>query len=199
MTISSAAAVVLRFRRGSTVERQQLKWPVLAVVLFGAVYGGASVNAIIIGDGTILFGLSLAGIPISVTIAVLRYRLYAIDHIISRTLSWAVITGILLLVFVGCVLALQGLLAGVTRDQTLAVAASTLATFALFQPLRGRVQRAVDRRFDRARVVGDRAASAFAERLRDEVAIEVIATDLQTTIDGAVKPSTQAIWLRSAH
>jgi hypothetical protein len=199
MTISSAAAVMLRFRRGSTVERQQLKWPVLAVVLFGAVYGGASVNAIIIGDGTILFGLSLAGIPISVTIAVLRYRLYAIDHIISRTLSWAVITGILLLVFVGCVLALQGLLAGVTRDQTLAVAASTLATFALFQPLRGRVQRAVDRRFDRARVVGDRAASAFAERLRDEVAIEVIATDLQTTIDGAVKPSTQAIWLRSAH
>ena len=199
MTIASVGAVVVRFRRGSTVERQQLKWPLLAVVLFGSIYAGASLNASLVGDGSILFGFALAGIPISVAVAVLRYRLYAIDHIISRTVSWAVITGVLLLVFVGCVLALQGLLAGVTRDQTLAVAASTLATFALFQPLRGRVQRAVDRRFDRARVVGDRAASAFAERLRDEVAIEVIATDLQTTIDGAVKPSTQAIWLRTSH
>ena len=197
VTILSVAAVVVRFRRGSTVERQQLKWPLLAVVVFGSVYAGATVDQRLVGDASVLFGLSLAGIPISVAIAVLRYRLYAIDHIISRTLSWAVITAILLLVFVGGVLALQALLSGVTRDQTLAVAASTLGAFVLFQPLRRRVQHAVDRRFDRARVSGERAASAFADRLRDEVAIEVIAADLRETVDGAVRPSTQAIWLRA--
>ena len=127
MTIASGAAVVLRFRRGSTVERQQLKWPVLAVVLFGAVYGGSTLYPDLVGDGSILFGVSLAGIPISVAIAVLRYRLYAIDHIISRTVSWAVITAVLVAVFVGGVLGLQAALVGVTQAPTLAVAASTLA------------------------------------------------------------------------
>ena len=127
MTIVSAAAVVVRFRRGSTVERQQLKWPVLAVVLFGAVYGGALLYPGLVGNGSILFGVSLAGIPISVAIAVLRYRLYAIDHIISRTVSWAVITAVLVAVFVGGVLGLQAVLARVvTQAPTLAVAASTL-------------------------------------------------------------------------
>ena len=112
MTIASGAAVVLRFRRGSTMVRQQLKWPVLAVVLFGAVYGGSTVYPGLVGDGSILFGVSLAGIPISVAIAVLRYRLYAIDHIISRTVSWAVITAVLVAVFVGGVLGLQAALVG---------------------------------------------------------------------------------------
>ena len=112
MTIVSAAAVVVRFRRGSTVERQQLKWPVLAVVLFGAVYGGALLYPGLVGNGSILFGVSLAGIPISVAIAVLRYRLYAIDHIISRTVSWAMITAVLVAVFVGGVLGLQAVLTG---------------------------------------------------------------------------------------
>ncbi len=196
MTIASAAAVLLRFRRGSTVERHQLKWPVLAVVLFGVVYGGALVNAVIIGDGTILFGLSLAGIPISVAIAVLRYRLYAIDHIISRTISWAVITAVLVAVFVGGVLGLQAVLAQVTQAPTLAVAASTLLAFGLFQPLRRRVQHVVDRRFDRARIDAERTAQGFGARLRDEVAIDTIAADLQTTIDGSVRPSTQGLWLR---
>ncbi len=135
MTIVSAAAVVVRFRRGSTVERQQLKWPVLAVVLFGAVYGGALLYPGLVGNGSILFGVSLAGIPISVAIAVLRYRLYAIDHIISRTVSWAVITAVLVAVFVGGVLGLQAAAGtGVTQAPTLAVAASTLVACALFQP-----------------------------------------------------------------
>ena len=166
ITIASVAAVVLRFRRGSTVERQQLKWPLLAVVLFGAVYAGASLDPELVGDGSILFGLSLAGIPISVAIAVLRYRLYAIDHIISRTVSWAVITAVLVAVFVAGVLGLQAALAGVTQAPTLAVAASTLAAFALFQPLRRRVQHVVDRRFDRARVDAERTALASRDRLR---------------------------------
>ena len=198
MTIASGAAVVLRFRRGSTMVRQQLKWPVLAVVLFGAVYGGSTVYPGLVGDGSILFGVSLAGIPISVAIAVLRYRLYAIDHIISRTVSWAVITAVLVAVFVGGVLGLQAALVGVTQAPTLAVAASTLAACALFQPIRVRVQRAVDRRFDRARFDAERTATSFSDRLRGEVAIDAIADDLQTTIDRSVRPSTQGLWLRVA-
>jgi hypothetical protein len=198
ITIASATAVVLRFRRGSTMERQQLKWPVLAVVLFGVVYGGAAIESSLVGDGSILFGLALAGIPISVAIAVLRYRLYAIDHIISRTVSWAVITAVLVTVFAGGLLGLQAALAGVTQAPTLAVAASTLAACALFQPIRGRVQHAVDRRFDRARFDAERTASSFSDRLRGEVAIDSIAADLQTTIDRSMRPATQGLWLRVA-
>jgi hypothetical protein len=195
-TLVSVAAVVIRFRRGSTVERQQLKWPLLAVVLFGSVYAGASLDQGLVGDGSVLFGLSLAGIPISVAIAVLRYRLYAIDHIISRTVSWAVITAILLVVFVGGVLALQALLSGVTRDQTLAVAASTLGALVVFQPLRRRVQHAVDRRFDRARYDGQRLADAFAVELRQQVDVGAAHGALIATARSAVQPQTATVWLR---
>src|SRR4051794_806655 len=196
ITILSVAAVVVRFRRGSTVERQQLKWPLLAVVVFGSVYAGAALDQRLVGDGSVLFGFSLAGIPISVAIAVLRYRLYAIDHIISRTVSWAVITAILLLVFVGGVLGLQALLSGVTRDQTLAVAASTLAAVVLFQPLRRRVQHAVDRRFDRARYDGQRLADAFAVELRQQVDVGAAHGALIATARSAVQPQTATVWLR---
>ena len=198
MTVVSAAAVVVRFRRGSPDVRQQLKWPLLAVFGFGFVYGATAVDSRIASDGSFLFAFALAGIPVSVAIAVLRYRLYAIDHIISRTLSWAVVTALLVAVFVASVLGLQTALAGITQAPTIAVAASTLLAFGLFQPIRRRVQRAVDHRFDRARFDADRTASTFAERLRGEVAIEAIAGDLQTTIDRSVRPSTQGLWLRVA-
>ena len=199
ITTLSVAAVVLRFHRGSTVERQQLKWPLLAVLLFGAVYAGASIQADLIDGASILFGVALAGIPISVAIAVLRYRLYAIDHIISRTVSWAAISGILLGVFIGGVLGLQALFAGVTKDQTLAVAASTLVAFALFQPVRRWVQRAVDRRFDRSRYDAERTVRGFAERLRGEVELRAVEDELIETVGGALRPTGVAVWLRGAH
>ena len=94
------------------------------------------------------------------------------------------------------VLGLQFALAGVTETPTFAVAASTLLAFGLFQPLRRRVQRVVDQRFDRARIDGERTAQGFGARLRDEIAIDAIAADLQTTIDGSVRPSAQGLWLR---
>ena len=199
MTIASVAAVVVRFRRGSTVERQQLKWPLLAVVLFGAIYGGASLNASLVGDGSILFGLALAGIPISVAVAVLRYRLYAIDHIISRTIGWAVVTAVLVAVFVGVVVILQSVLSPVTRENTLAVAASTLIACALFQPLRRRVQHAVDRRFDRARVDAETTLRGFATRLRGEVELTAVEDEVVRTVSGALRPTGIAVWLRGAH
>ena len=140
--------------------------------------------------------LALAFLPIAIGIAVLRYRLYDIDRLISRTIGWAIVTGIVAAVFVGVVIALQALLAGVTQGETLAVAASTLLAFALFMPLRGRVQRAVDRRFDRARYDGEQLVGAFAERLRDEVDLETIRAEVPATVDAAVRPATVGLWLR---
>jgi hypothetical protein len=198
ITVASAAAVVVRFRRGSTVEREQLKWPLLAVVVFGAVYAGSALEASLVGDASILFGLALAGIPISVAIAVLRYRLFAIDHIISRTVSWAAVTAILLGVFIVGVLGLQALFSGVTQGQTLAVAASTLVSFALFQPVRRRVQRALDRRFDRARYDAERIVGGFSERLRGEVELRAVEDELVATVGGVLRPTGVAIWLRRA-
>ena len=122
--------------------------------------------------------LAYAAVPAAIAVAVLRYRLYEIDRIISRTLSWATVSGVLVVVFAGLVVGLQALLTGVTQGQTLAVAASTLVAFALFQPVRRRVQRAVDRRFDRARYDSERTAAAFAERLRTEVDLDAVARDL---------------------
>jgi hypothetical protein len=130
-------------------------------------------------------------------VAILRYRLYEIDRLVSRTIGWAIVTGVLGVVFVCLVVTLQAVLAPFTRESTLAVAASTLVAFGLFQPLRRRVQRTVDRRFDRARYDGQRTTDAFAERLRNEVDLGTIRTSLAATANEAVRPSGSALWLRS--
>ena len=134
----------------------------------------------------------------SVGIAVTRYRLYEIDRIISRTIGWATVTVLLGAVFVVLVVALQAVLAPVTDESTLAVAASTLVAFALFQPVRRRVQRAVDHRFDRARYDGERTAAAFGERLRNEVDLAGVETDFRDTVTTALRPRSTAIWIRGA-
>lgn len=198
LTAAGAVAIALRFRRGTLEERQQLKWMLLAVVLFAAVFLISAIDTDSNGNGLIPIGVGLAGIPISVAIAVLRYRLYAIDRIISRTVSWAVITALLLTVFIAVVFAIQAVLVGVTQAQTVAVAASTLLAAALFQPLRGRVQAAVDRRFDRASVDANEATTAFAARLRDEVDLDSLTHDLVGTVDDVVRPRASRVWLRQA-
>jgi hypothetical protein len=129
--------------------------------------------------------------------AVLRYRPYEIDRIISRTIGWALVTAILVMVFASAVLGLQALMAGVTQGETLAVAASTLGALALFQPVRRRVQSAVDRRFDRAGYDGEHVVAGFGERLRDEVDLDAIRTDMFVTIEKAVRPSSVGSWLRA--
>ena len=149
------------------------------------------------GPGAFLlstFGLLL--IPISVWIAVTRYRLYEIDRLISRGLSWAVVSGLLLAVYAGAILLLQTMLGDVIGGRTVAVAGSTLLAAALFQPLRRRVQVAVDHRFNRARYDAERTATDFADRLRDEVDIDHLRTALATTAVGAVHPAGVAVWLR---
>ncbi|HEY7130707.1 MAG TPA: hypothetical protein VH440_00570, partial [Candidatus Limnocylindrales bacterium] len=194
----AVAAVVVRFRRSRGVERAQMKWllasmtvmAVLFPISWGTDYGPSDLL-----DLASVFSGAL--MPVAIGIAILRYRLYDIDRIISRTLGWAVLTAILVAVFAVVVVGSQAVLAPVTEGNTLAVAVSTLAAAALFQPLRRRVQGIVDRRFDRARVDRERTAAMFADRMRDEVAIATLTTDLQHTVDRTLRPSAQAIWLRT--
>jgi hypothetical protein len=196
------AAVVVRFRHGSPIERHQIKW-LLSVALVGVIAFPMAVAGQLLAPDTgfntgawIVGFLALIGLPLTIALAVLRYRLFEIDRLISRTIGWALVTGILVVVFAGLVVALQAVLAPVTNENTLAVAASTLVAFALFQPLRQRVQRAVDRRFDRARYDGERTVTAFGSRLRERVELIAIRGDVLETVDIVVRPSSVELWLR---
>ena len=196
--IASATVLVRRYRRSGPVVRAQIRWVAAAgivpIVLFVALLGVGSL--IPNGVGDLLWSawiLSTTLLPIAIGIAILRYRLYEINRIVSRTITYAILTGLLGAAFVATVIAVS-----FTQGQTIAVAASTLVAFALFQPLRRRVQALVDRRFDRARVDGERTAAEFSNRLRHEVDISTIAGELLGTIDVAVKPSARTLWLRGA-
>jgi hypothetical protein len=199
--LAAIASVVIRFRRGSPVERQQLKWLIgataLAVVAWSVVTIGLAVGAdTVTAIGWYLALLSFSALPIAIGIAVLRYRLYEIDRIISRTIAWALVTGVLVAVFASVVVILQTALVGITQGQTLAVAASTLVALALFQPLRRRIQHAVDRRFDRARYDGERTVASFTGRLTGEVDLEALEAAVANTVRDALHPSFAELWLR---
>ncbi len=200
--IAGSISLVVRARRATGTERQQLRWIAASfAVLMSAVVSGFVIATLVPGSGDGLAWtpamVAFPTVPVAIGIAVLRYRLYEIDRLISRTIGWALVSGVLATIFVGGVLALQTLLAGVTQGQTLAVAASTLVAFALFQPVRRRVQTAVDRRFDRARYDGDRMAAAFAERLRDQVDLASLSGDIAGVVDTALRPSKTGVWLRA--
>lgn len=195
--VLAVAAVVVRFRRSRHVERQQLKWFAAANVAFAACMTASFADGATeptVFDIAAFASLSFPAIAIG--LAVLRYRLYEIDRIISRTIGWALVTAILAAIFAGVVMVLQSLLAGVTQGQTLAVAASTLVAFAMFQRIRRRVQRVVDRRFDRARYDGERIANEFAERLRDLADLAGLRNDVLTTVGAALRPSATGLWIR---
>jgi hypothetical protein len=202
LLIAAVVALVTRWRRGSVLERSQVKWVGASALALGVAEAanlatfdpsdplGAPIPVVLASAGTAL-------VPAAIGIAILRYRLYDIDRLISRTIGWALVTGFLVAVFAGGVLALQAVLAGFTQGETLAVAASTLLAFALFQPVRRRVQRAVDHRFDRARYDGERTAAAFAERLRDEIDLARLRESLALTARDAVRPTVASVWLRN--
>jgi hypothetical protein len=198
LLLPAAASVVMRFRRAGPVERQQLKWFLLAGVLAAVstgvtVPGGPTTSpAWVIADG-----ISTGLLPAAVGIAVLRYRLYEIDRIISRTVSYGLLTGGLVALYFGVVTVLRPLLEPVTGSSALAVAGSTLAVAAVFNPARGRLQAVVDRRFDRARYDAGRAVDAFATRLRDQVDLGHVVGGLRDTVSATVAPTRIAIWLRS--
>ena len=201
LIVLAIAASITRYRRGDRVERLQIRWFGAAVSVCGIGIAGTAVQFAVQTDGGPLFMAlilyaGILAIPIAVGIAVTRYRLYELDRLISRTIGWALVTAVLVAVFAGGVLALQTLLAEFTQGQTLAVAASTLVAFAVFQPVRRRVQTAVDRRFDRARYDGERTAAAYAERLRDRVDLTDLEADIAGTISAALRPTSVGIWIR---
>jgi hypothetical protein len=194
-------SIVVRYRRATGLLRLQLRWLVAALAFTVIAVAAGFLIIVIGGEATGWFAwlpatLAFVTIPISIMVAVLRYRLLEIDRIISRTIGWALATGFLGALFAAGTLALQALLAGITQGETIAVAASTLAAAALFQPVRSRVQRAVDRRFDRSRYDRDLVATTFGQRLRDELDLAMLRGALVETSDAVVRPVAAGLWLR---
>jgi hypothetical protein len=144
------------------------------------------------------FTMANAGVvalPVCVGVAIMKYRLYEIDRIISRTLAYAIVTGLLVGVYAGLVLLATQVLAFASAES---VAAATLAAAALFSPLRRRVQRIVDRRFNRARYDAERTVAAFTARLQDDVDLDTVRTDLLTAVHQALEPAHASVWLTGA-
>jgi hypothetical protein len=197
----SWAAVVIRFRRSRGIERLQLKWFFYAVgvvlLAFAILFPLARIGVAIPSEIYFFtFNFSFMLIPLSVGIAILRYRLYDIDRVINRTIVYGVTTGAIGLLFFGGIVALPALLRPLISASEVAVAASTLVSFALFQPLRSRVQHAVDRRFYRARYDAARTLDAFSVRLRDEVDLDAVRADLIDAVQHTVQPAHASVWLR---
>jgi hypothetical protein len=192
--LAAVASLVMRFRHADGGERQQLKW-----VGFGAGVAVAGIVAAFVDP--LWSGLSLAlvfsamlALPAAIGVAVLRYRLYEIDRIISRTVSYGLVTGVLAALYVGGVFLLTPLVAGVGGGSELAVAAATLAVAAAFGPVRRRVQAAVDRRFNRARYDARRTVEEFAYRLRDEVDLDLLAASVREVARSTIQPTRVSIW-----
>ena len=196
VALASVASMVARFRRSTGQERQQLKWFTYAAISTVGFVMATGFLTIPPAIGLLAAVFIAPLLPFAIGIAVLRYRLYEIDRIVSRTIAYAVVTGFLAATFGATILLLQAVLAPFTQSQTIAVAASTLAVFALFQPVLRRVRRAVDRRFDRARYDAEGTAAAFSERLRDEMDLATVTTDLARTTESALAPSNLGIWIR---
>ena len=193
--------MVARSRRSTGLERLQYRWlgSAVAVMVVGIViwvFVAQVMRTDLVLLPAIIIGLTFPAIPIAVVVAVLRYRLYEIDQLVSRTVGWAIATTLVVGVFVVAVLALQAALAGFTQGQTLATAASTLLAFAAFQPIRRRVQAVVDRRFDRPRVEAERSLAEHGERMQHEVDLATLSRDVEETIHAALRPASAAVWIR---
>ena len=198
----SLAAQLLSYRRSTGERRQQLKW-----LMSGSAVAFIGIVAVLTSSGLTSSGLTSSGgasvgdvialtwfvaVPLSIGVAVLKYRLFDIDRIISRTLAYVIVTGLLVGVYAGLVL----LTTQVFRVHTpVAVAASTLAAAALFSPLRRRVQRAVDRRFNRARYDADQTVAAFAARLKDAIDLDSVRDDLASVVHQALEPAHVSVWI----
>ena len=190
--LASLAAQALSYRRSSGERRQQLKWLMTgsAVAFAGIALSFLISGARIAGGPSALTGF--LALPLSIGVAVLRYRLFDIDRIISRTLAYAIVTGLLVGVYAGLVLLANQV---VSINSPAVVAASTLAAAALFNPLRRRVQRAVDRRFNRARYDAARTVTAFAARLQDTVDLDSVRDELASVVQQALEPAHVSVWL----
>ena len=195
--LASVGRQVASYRRATGEHRQQLKW----LLTGGAISIGGLLIAMTISNSNaavlqvvgFLGFISIAALPIGIGVGILKYRLYEIDRLISRTISYLIITGLLAGLFVGIVVLATDVL---PFSSPVAVAASTLAAAALFNPLRRRVQHLVDRRFNRARYDAEAVVEAFTQRLREAVDIETVQRELVAAVSGAVQPRHTSLWIK---
>ena len=189
---------IVSYRSASDQRREQLKWltggaaALLVGLLISLEATGSNDPA---GQAALIISrLAIVAFPVSMGVAILKYRLYEIDRIISRTLAYAIVTGVLVGVYAGLVLLATQVLG---FHSSVAVAVSTLAAAALFNPLRRRVQRTVDRRFNRARYVADQTVMAFAARLKDGVGLDSVHDDLAAVVEKTLEPAHMSVWIRA--
>jgi hypothetical protein len=198
--LAGAGSLVLRFRRARGVERLQLRWLALAgacasvvLLLTGLVAGLLGKDAVVLASLT----LCLALLPLATGAAILRYRLYDLDRIISRTVAYGLLTVVLGLAYAGAVLVAGQLFGGIgDQPPSWAVAGATLALAAMFQPARRRVQQVVDRRFNRRRYDAAQTVEAFAVRLRDQVDLDALNAELLGVVAQTMQPTRASLWLR---
>src|SRR5829696_7105665 len=190
-----AGSLMVRFRRARGVERQQLRWVAVAAALLVLAAGAALVGLALDAPEVVTWALSawVAGLPVAIGAAVLRYRLYDLDRIISRTLAYGLLTLLLGGGYAAMVLRLVQLLG---PDSSLVVAAATLAVAGVFQPARRRIQQAVDRRFNRRRHDTAETIQAFSTHLRDQLDLDTLQGELLEVVDQTMQPAQASLWLR---
>jgi len=185
--LAALVSLVLRFRAARGTERQQLRW-----VVAGA--AGAVAGLLVGMAGVVVTYFAVLCVPVGVAVAVLRYRLWELDRLVSRTVTYALVTALLVVPYLLILPAATRLFEG---SGSLAVAAVTLAAAALFQPMRRRVQDLVDRRFNRRRYDAARTAEGFAVRLRDQLDLDALEAELLAVVDQTMQPSRASLWLRT--
>jgi hypothetical protein len=194
-----AGSLVVRFRRARGTERLQLRWLAYAAALAAGLLLVALVAGFLLANDNVTFAslaLGMALLPLATGAAILRYRLYDIDRIISRTLAYGLLTVLLGGGYAAVVLGLGQLLG---QDSSLVVAGATLAVAAVFQPARRRIQALVDRRFNRRRSDAARMIEAFSTRLRDELDLDTLSAELLAVVEQTMQPTKAWLWLRAPH
>lgn len=199
VVMASVASLVVRYRRSRGIERLQLRWFLFVAAAMVATLVVTGVLPALQQAGDIIGPIVFAALPITVAIAILRHRLYEIDVLIRRTLVYGALSVTLAAVYAGLVIVLQGALSELAGGDTLAVAASTLAVAALFQPARRRIKTAVDRRFYRSRYDAQRTAEGFSASLRHEVDMTRLAGDLAAVAGDALQPVSISVWIQGGH
>jgi len=203
LALVAMSSLVVRLRRSKGVERQQVKWFAYAVVVLAI----SAILAYVVFEpmgirwlgwiSSVLVIVGVVGLPVAVGMAILRYRLYNIDLIINRTLVYGALTALLAAVYVGSIVASQGILRALTgQGSQLAIVASTLAVAALFNPLRHRIQSFIDRRFYRRKYDARRTLESFSAKLRDQTDLDALGDDLMGVVKETMQPTHVSLWLR---
>jgi hypothetical protein len=195
--VLALASLFIRFRRSRGAERQQIKWFLFVAAIATVLFAVSILEVGPISDVAWALGLlTMAFLPLAIGLAILRYRLYEIDRVVSRAVGYTLVTAILAAAFGIAVIVAQTVFAQVTQANTLAIAASTLVVAALFQPVRRAIQGRVDRRFDRSRVNAERLVTTFGDTLRDVTDLPTIDDTLVATVGATWAPAAVGMWVR---